>query len=139
MNSTVKIAREYIGTPYHHQARVKYHGVDCVGLVLCVAKELNIVEKDWDITGYSRVPDGKLLMHHLKDNLQIVEFKDMQVGDIICVAFDKFPQHVGIVGDYVHGGFSIIHADSRRGQVIETRLLLNDKMRFVAAFRWKDK
>lgn len=138
MNKTVEIARSYIDTPYHHQARLKGHGIDCVGLIICVARDMDIIASDWDIKGYNRIPDGKLLMHHLRDNLREVKKEDIQFGDVICVAFDKYPQHVGFVADYIHGGFSFIHADNLRGKVIETRLLFSDHMRFVSAFRWKD-
>jgi hypothetical protein len=37
------------------------------------------------------------------------------------------------VGDYVHGGPSIIHAINGRG-VVETRLMFSAGMRFVAGF-----
>ena len=134
---TVAIARRFIGTPYHHQARLEGHGVDCVGLVICVARELRIVPADWDVTGYSRIPDGAALMRHLRERLAEVDQVEMQPGDVVCVAFDKWPQHVGIVGDYVHGGLSMIHADMIRGRVLETRLMFSPSMRFVSAFRWR--
>jgi len=138
MNNTVRIAREYLGTPYHHQARVKGHGIDCVGLIVCVARELGVLTPDADVQGYGRVPDGKTLMVHLHKHLKPIAKLDMKPGDVVCVAFDKWPQHVGILGDYVQGGLSMIHADNHRGQVIETRLMFSDYMRFVAAFRWRN-
>lgn len=136
-HQAVQIAREYLGTPFHHQARKKGIGVDCVGLVLCVAQELGAVPVDWDVTGYSRYPDGAELMRHLRERLVEVPRDDMCPGDVVCVAFAKYPQHVGIVGDYVHGGLSIIHADGLRGRVLETRLMFTPAMRFVSAFRFK--
>lgn len=36
----VEIAREWIGTPYHHQASLKGVGCDCLGLVRGVYREL---------------------------------------------------------------------------------------------------
>ena len=39
----VTAAREWIDTPFHHQARLKGVGVDCVGLVIGVARELALV------------------------------------------------------------------------------------------------
>jgi uncharacterized protein YijF (DUF1287 family) len=60
----------------------------------------------------------------------------MQPGDVVVVAFDAAPGHMGIVADYLHGGLSIVHAlgiTSRR--VIETRLMFSASMRFVAAYR----
>lgn len=137
MNPIVSTAREWIGTPFHHQARVKGVGVDCVGLVIAVARELGHVAPDFDVLGYSRHPDGVELMHHLNNNMNVVSQADMRPGDVVCVAFDSHPQHVGIVADYVHGGLSIIHAASKVGKVIETRLMFSSAMRFVDAFRFE--
>lgn len=36
----VRVARSWIGTPYHHQASVKGAGADCLGLVRGVWREL---------------------------------------------------------------------------------------------------
>lgn len=36
----VKIAREWIGTPYHHQASTKGVGSDCLGLIRGIWREL---------------------------------------------------------------------------------------------------
>lgn len=33
--------------------------------------------------------------------------------------WDIRPQHVGLLGDYVHGGLSLIHADAMFGAVVE--------------------
>ena len=142
MNKVVEKAREYVGTPFHHQGRQKGVGIDCIGLIVCVAKELGIKSRTdpnaQDVVDYGRVPDGKLLFWHLNEHLLPVEQAAMQPGDIVCVAFDKHPQHVGIVGDYRHGGLSIIHAASKHGEVVETRLMFTAAMRFVAAFRFKE-
>jgi len=39
-DDVVRIAREWIGTPYHHQASRKHVGTDCLGLVRGVWREL---------------------------------------------------------------------------------------------------
>src|SRR5882762_1230801 len=58
----VECARSYIGTPWHHQARVKgpQGGIDCAGLVICVGEELKLFESV-ETPNYSRYPDGSLL------------------------------------------------------------------------------
>lgn len=137
MNEIVDRARAYLGTPWMHQGRVKGHGVDCVGLLVCICREMGTIAPDWDIKGYSRIPDGKQLMRHMHEQMILIDRSEMQPGSVVCVAFDKHPQHVGIVGDYVHGGLSLIHADSRAGKVVEHRLLFGATMRFVAAFKVK--
>lgn len=128
-------ARQWIGTPYHHQARLPFIGLDCVGLLICVARELGHVPPDFDITGYRRVPDGHSLMRHMHEQFTEIPQEQMAAGDYVCIAFDRHPHHVGVIGDHHLGGLSLIHANSKTGKVEESRLVFSDAMRFVGAFR----
>lgn len=40
MSEVVRIAREWIGTPYHHQESTKGAGTDCLGLIRGIWREL---------------------------------------------------------------------------------------------------
>lgn len=40
MNKVVELAKEWIGTPYHHQESVKGAGTDCLGLMRGLWREL---------------------------------------------------------------------------------------------------
>jgi len=128
-------ARGWIGTPWHHQARLRGVGVDCVGLVIGVARELGLVAGEFDVGGYPRTPDGTTMMY-MADLHMTRAAAPLQPGQIIVVAIDRYPQHVGVLGDYRHGGLSIIHAAAlaHPPRVIETRLMISRVMRFVAAF-----
>ena len=133
----VTLARGWVGTPFHHQARLKGVGVDCVGLVIGVARELGMVEPGFDVAAYQRTPDGASLMHLAELHMVRLPLGAVLApGQVVVVSFDADPQHLGIVGDYRHGGLSIIHAAAlaRPGRVIETRLMFSRAMRFVAAF-----
>lgn len=131
----VSAARQLIGTPYLHQGRVPGHGVDCVGVGVCVAWACGIKPTTWNITGYRRIPDGHSLMRHLRENMAgEVDLQGTQPGDLVVIAFDLFPHHVGIAGDYHGGGLSLIHADNRAGRVVEQRLVFNEEIRFVTSF-----
>ena len=130
----VEAAREWIDTPFHHQARLKHVGVDCVGLVIGVARELALVPQDLDVLGYPRTPDGTSLMATMRQHMTEIDRAAMQPGDVIVVSFDRDPQHLAILCDYRHGGLSIIHAAGNTGRVIETRLMFSSAMTFVAAF-----
>ena len=134
-NDIVSAARGWLGTPFHHQARLKSVGVDCIGLVIGVARELQLIAPDFDVTGYSRYPDGRALMAMAREKMTPVTLDQMQLGDVVVVGFDKLPQHFGIIGDYRHGGFSIIHAASAYNKVVEQRLMFSKAMFFVAAFQ----
>jgi len=133
----VQAARSWIDTPYHHQARAKGLGVDCVGLVIGVGRELGLCAPEFDVPPYARTPDGSSLVHQAGALMQRLPVDAaLQPGQVIVVAFGGDPQHLGILGDYRHGGLSIIHAAAiaRPPRVIETRLMFSSAMRFVAAF-----
>jgi cell wall-associated NlpC family hydrolase len=133
----VACARTWIGTTFEHQQRMKGVGVDCVGLVIGVARELGLIGPSVDVHGYPRVPDGRLLKQ-CDEHMRRVSREAMQPGDVIAVTFDVEPMHLGIVGDYVHGGLSMIHALAQagrhRGRVCEMRLMFSERMRFMAAY-----
>jgi len=129
-------AREWIGVPFVHQGRTRL-GVDCVGLLLCVCRELGVVEPDFDVTGYPRQPDGTTLLEICGRYMTRIGREDLQPGDAIVLRFERLPQHMGIVGDYRHGGLSIIHAlgsPDGKGRVIEHHLNTSTMARFVAAY-----
>ena len=128
-------ARGWIGTPFHHQARVKGVGVDCAGVVIGVARELLLVDPDFDVTAYPRQPDGVSLIGWCDQYMLRIDQQAMQAGDVVVVNFDDHPQHIGILSEYRHGGLSVIHALSKAHRVIETRLLFSRAMRFVAAYK----
>lgn len=136
----VVAAREYLGTPYLHQGRVKgpNGGIDCVGLSVCVAWDLALKPRSWNVTGYRRLPDGVTLMRQIRPLMaEEVAQSQMDAGDMLVLAWDKFPHHVGILGDHP-GGLSLIHADNRIGRVIEQRLVFAPGIKFVAAFRFPE-
>ena len=131
----VACARSWIDTPYQHQARLKGVGVDCAGLVIGVAREMGIVSADFDVQGYARQPDGRSLLGWCEQSMRPLARDMMLPGDVVVVAFDTAPGHMGIAGDYAHGGLSMIHAlGVTAKRVIETRLMFTPAMRFIRAY-----
>lgn len=126
-------ARRMLGTPWMHQGRMPGVALDCAGMVICVARELGIVAPDYDVNGYSRVPDGSMLT--ICDRM-LTPAPEPVIGCVLALEIYKDPQHLGIVGQYRHGGLSIIHAASKAGRVIETRLMFatNQRLRGVYLF-----
>lgn len=136
----VRVAQEWIGTPFHHCGRVKGLGVDCAGLLIGVARELGLVSPEFDVNDYGRVPDGSTLTRFCKQYLDPIPKNLLRSGDVLVMAIDEDPQHLGIINDYKHGGNSLIHAACRRdgvGEVIETRLMWHRRQRFVAAYSFR--
>lgn len=116
----VATARAMRETPWMHQGRKPGMALDCAGLVISVARALAVVPDGWDIADYPRQPDGtlaSLCAAHMQP------IGAIELGAVLVLAIERDPQHLGIVGDYVHGGWSLIHASSAAGRVVETRLL----------------
>lgn len=108
----IAAARSYLGVPWVHQGRTRA-GLDCGGLVVCVAHDLGL--SDFDATGYAREPDGITLRRYLQAHA--LRVSQSEPGDILLLRFVRHPQHVGIRTDY-----GIIHTFAQVGAVVEHRL-----------------
>lgn len=131
-------ARASLQARFLHQARIPGVALDCAGLLICTARTVGLVAPDFDIKGYRGTPDGKSLLEHCDRWMTRIAREAMQPGDAIVIRWAKDPQHIGIVGDYVHGGLSIIHAfcnPDGKGTVIEHQLEASTLRRFIAAYR----
>ena len=131
-NKIIDKAREYIDTPFIHQARKKGIGVDCIGLIVGVGKELELI--DYDHTVYHRYSDGNDLMFHMRKVFVEIDVKDRQPADVVIYWVDpstKHPQHVGILTD-----IGIIHTYDRVKKVVETHSFPTWDARITHAFQW---
>lgn len=130
----VAAARRHLGTPWVHQGRTPGLAIDCAGLVILVARELGVVPPDWDVNGYSRWPDGTML-RWCDEQMQRID--EPELGAVLVLATAQQPQHMGIVGDYVHGGLSVIHAcnAARPARVLETRLMFASNFQRRGVYR----
>lgn len=128
----VHAARVHLGTPWVHQGRLAGAALDCAGLVIVVARALRLVPSDFDLNGYGRAPDGRMLEWCA---LHMQRLAAPELGAVAVIVIARQPQHLGIVGDAPRGGFSLIHAASRQGCVIEHRLVWQTNLRTVACFR----
>ena len=108
-------AREWIGTPFHHQARGLGVGVDSVGVVIGVAKSLNYL---WhDVQGYSKNPFKQQLRENIEQDLERIS--ELEDGCILLMCFDADPQHVAIYNAIDN---TIIHALAAQNKCVEHRL-----------------
>lgn len=116
---------------------MKTVGVDCAGLVICIARELGLVEHDFDINGYAPTPDGVSMQAACDQFMTRVQWGQVMPGDVLLIRFASDPQHMAIVADYLHGGLSMIHADMRASppRVLEMRLADVWRARVIQAYR----
>lgn len=104
----VQEAETWVGTPFHHEARIKNHGVDCGQLLIMVYGEFGFIPKNYKLAHYS--PD--FAQHQDREwYLEIVtefatEIKTPGVGDIVLFKWGRLYSHGGIVVKWPE----IIHA-----------------------------
>ena len=109
-------ARRWLGTPYQHQARVLGVGVDCAGLIIGVARNLDILDVDY--TGYGRTPHEGRLRATVEAHL--LRTDQWSAGCVLLMGFLVGPsdeQHLGILT----GDDTIIHAYAHAGECVEHR------------------
>jgi NlpC/P60 family putative phage cell wall peptidase len=132
-------ARSWLGTPWQHQAALKGVGCDCTGLVRGVISMFRALPAELLRVSYARTPDGVTLLRLCREHLLEVPVAAMEPGDVLALRYTDHPQHLGFVGDYVHGGATLIHALDQRGRVpgrvVEHRLDATWRARIVAVFR----
>lgn len=122
-------ARTWLGTRWCHRQSRKGVGVDCVGLVHGVGLAVGVIGADWretphvgEFIDYERQAHNGKLERGCSLFLQKLAQREAGPGDLVVMQFNGTPHHMGILGNYVHGGLSIIHAYAPRRCVIETRL-----------------
>jgi NlpC/P60 family putative phage cell wall peptidase len=99
----VDAARDWIGTPWHHDARMKGAGVDCVGLPICVFQGLGVPVED--VRGYSLDRDGYALMRDVAARYGEEVTGDIAAGDLLLFRSRMIVNHMGIAtgpGGMVH-------------------------------------
>lgn len=134
MNIT-KAAMECLGTPFHHQGRIKGVGMDCVGLLVYVFRALELPHED---TGnYARQPFDGMLQKNLdqQPSLRAVPKAEMQEGDLLLMRVVRAPQHLAFLGPYTQGCHSIIHAAEQYGGVSHHRLDSLNQAKIVKVYR----
>ncbi len=114
-------ARRCVGSPFRHQGRNPAFGLDCVGLIVYVAKMLGLT--GFDHLDYRKIPVRGAVSSHAHSAGFLRRLKsDMQPGNVVILGFGKYLEHVAIVSDR-----GIIHACEKYGRVVEHGL--NDEWR----------
>lgn len=114
-----------------HQGRVVGRGLDCVGVVIHVARRLNL--KVVEPAGYGRVPARGMLENAFDSHacVERVGIADMQPGDIPMLRFGRDHQHVG-----VFTGDTLIHGYEGVGFVCEHRIDEEWRSRISRVYRF---
>ncbi len=135
-------ARTWLGTPFHHQARLKGKGCDCLGLIVGVVDELGLKDRNgvrlaaYDEVTYSKEPDGAYLAQKLTGLLEEVPVAEARAGDLALFKVRENPQHLAILTDY-EGMIGMIHCYAQARRVVEHRLDDDWKSRLIKVYRWQ--
>ncbi len=127
------MARQYLGTPFHHQGRLRGIGIDCVGLLVCVGRALGLM--DHDNATYPRHPVSGLLVGELDRCMDAIPVESMREGDLLVFWLaprTKLPQHVAFRTDR-----GIIHTYANVGKVVEHNLSEKWVKRICAVYRFR--
>ncbi len=114
MMTIVEAARECLDTKFHHQGRLVGSGLDCIGLIVHVAKRCGFPIQD--CTDYGRLPYGGRLLEEITRNLDRIESPEVGAVGVFWVRRPGLEQHVAIFTDY-----GMIHTYQNVGRVVETR------------------
>lgn len=113
--------REWLSTPYHHQASLKGVGADCVGFVRGAAAAQGLVEigtAEWArIAVYSRLPNPRRMRALLEKYLTEVSETEAGPGDLVWLEWrTDLPMHLAVIGHRDDGRTTLIHACALMGR-----------------------
>ncbi|VAV88851.1 hypothetical protein MNBD_ALPHA02-85 [hydrothermal vent metagenome] len=126
-------ARACVGSPFRHQGRDRASGLDCVGLIVHVAKTLNPAA--FDFTGYKKIPGREAISRYAR----MAGFGEkptahMMAGDAVILRFGRYLEHAAILSDR-----GIIHACEKYGRVVEHGLDAHWRSRIISVHSFPEK
>lgn len=126
----VAVARQALGAPFRVQGRDPSIGLDCVGLLVYVARTFNLSHQDK--VSYSLSADmSRLPMELEQSSLRRLGCEDRRSGDVLLFQLRPGHWHVGIASPV-----GMIHAHLGLRRVVEHRLDAEWLSALVAVYRF---
>jgi cell wall-associated NlpC family hydrolase len=120
----IEQARKYVDTPFLDKGRRIGQGIDCVGLVLCVAEDLAILDRRGvpllrtDYVDYSPQPNDAFVHETCIDRLERqAPGAPFYPGAVVSMRIPTYPCHVGIIAERPESLY-LIHAYSSPNQKV---------------------
>ncbi len=140
--AVVRIARDWLGTPYVHQASVRGGGTDCLGLIRGIWRELYGGEPEAtpDYTAdWGEYAGGELLLAGAERHLIAENGDQDRLGQVLLFRMraGAVAKHLGIVSG-IGTVPTFIHAYDRHG-VVESPLSRPWRQRITARFRFPER
>jgi len=121
-------ARRCVGCRFRHQGRRPDYGLDCIGLIIHVARTLGL--SDFDRTDYKKIPGRRAISRYAgMAGYPERRVADMMPGDIVIMRFGQAMEHAAIMSDR-----GVIHACEKYGKVVEHRLDDEWRARIIAVY-----
>lgn len=115
----VEEVKSWIGTPFHHEGRVKGAGIDCVGVA--AASGANLGLKVIDMEHYPKRPIDGMFEKAVDAQTIPASLDQLQLGDILKFRIREEPQHLAIVTQLVPQ-IRITHAFAQAKKCVENDL-----------------
>ncbi len=121
-------AKSWVGTPYHHQQRLKGVGVDCAQLLAGVAENVGIRDEIITPMDYSaewHLHNEEEVMLKIMEDMGCKKTDTPEPGDIIAFRVGKAHGHLGILTSpitFVHAQLEGSTKGSVHGKVVEVFL-----------------
>ena len=129
LDALIEAARSYLGVPFRHAGRDR-NGVDCVGLILAAARESGMF--DYQPRGYARGDSSRLVAEVERFAVEVET--EPEAGCLLLLECRGEVTHCALVSERD----TILHADERRGRVVEQRLQAAIRRRVVRCYRWRE-
>ena len=124
-------ARGLLGVKWVHMGRDPVNGIDCGGLLVCIARAHGIPYTDFE-GWYSPLPDGHTLVEVLRKSLVEIPVEQATLGSVLVFGMPgmapkgrerELPQHIGLLSE-IEPARRMIHSSNRSAymRVIETMI-----------------
>jgi cell wall-associated NlpC family hydrolase len=128
----LKASEKFLGVPFLHQGRDASTGIDCVGFLVMIGRELGYPDIK-DVEGYRRIPRPEIIREVLGQNCDEISVSDAKPGDIFFMRYGgRIPRHAAVLYQ-IEPEPMLIHA-SAQGVRIEPKRNFPDNW-FVGAYR----
>ena len=131
----IREVREWVGTPFRWQGRIKQDGTDCWGLIVGAGHNCGYFPEGWDVRVYSRRTDlvamGNEVLPRFFDK---VAPSEIQAGDIVTWHRGAGIMHMGVLYDHCDSGLGLVHSEDWQ-RIVEHGLSAEHRQMITDAWR----
>ncbi len=115
-NDVVEFARDYVGIKFTRSGRDKMKGIDCVGLLTLVGRDLG--QEIDDLLHYNFEPNPDAFLNTIRTQSNPASMNAIRPGMIVLLRQSIYPMHCGIMG-INESGLTVINANMHARRVVE--------------------